>query len=218
MFTKGHPSYLTETSKKKISETCKKNGVGKWMQDRKASKETIEKMKLNSSRYWLGKKRPEMTGKNHPNWKEKPIKVKTYGKGRKRPDTAERMLKNNPTKGKFGKNHPKWVENKKSPFHKSIRQFFKYRQWRLSVFKKDNFTCVMCGKTKTYFEADHYPKRFIDIINTNNIKTFQEAENCKELWDVKNGRTLCKKCHLETITWGKQKIKYKNRSYKTSSD
>lgn len=29
----------------------------------------VEKMKINHPRHWLGKKRPEMTGENHWNWK-----------------------------------------------------------------------------------------------------------------------------------------------------
>lgn len=42
---------------------------------RRHSLETIEKLRLAKKRkpvkYWLGKKRPEMSGNKHPNWKEK---------------------------------------------------------------------------------------------------------------------------------------------------
>ena len=30
------------------------------------------------------------------------------------------------------------------------------------------------------------------------IKTFEQALNCAELWDINNGRTLCKECHKKT--------------------
>lgn len=146
-----------------------------------------------------------MTGKNHPNWKEKPIKIRIYGKGRKRPDVTERMLKNNPTKGKFGKNHPKWVENKKSPLYKAIRNTYKYKNWRSTIFTKDNFTCVLCGVSNIYLEADHYPIRFIDLIREYRIKTSEEAIDCEELWNINNGRTLCLLCHRKTDTWGRRK-------------
>ena len=53
-------------------------------------------------------------------------------------------------------------------------------------------------------EADHI-KRFADIIRENNILSMEEARNCPELWDTKNGRTLCKTCHKNTPTYEKIK-------------
>ena len=38
-----------------------------------------------------------------------------------------------------------------------------------------------------------------DVISENKIKTFEEAINCKELWDITNGRTLCITCHRKTF-------------------
>lgn len=120
----------------------------------------------------LGKKRPSMTGKNNPNW------------------------------GKFGKKHPKWTDDKTRPFYKAIRQLFKYVAWRKSIFELDGHSCRLCGMKGVYLEADHYPKRFIDIIRDNDIQTIDDALNCAELWNVGNGRTLCRPCHLKTPTWG----------------
>lgn len=28
-------------------------------------------------------------------------------------------------------------------------------------------------------------------------KTLEDAENCEELWNINNGRTLCKSCHIK---------------------
>lgn len=108
------------------------------------------------------------------------------------------------TKGKFGKEHPKWTEDKKRPLYKAIREIFKYVEWRKTVFTRDNFTCVLCGMTKVYIEADHHPIRFVDILKRNEIESIDQALNCEELWDTKNGRTLCKPCHLNTPTWGRK--------------
>ena len=48
------------------------------------------------------------------------------------------------------------------------------------ILKRDNYTCVWCGKKNTYLEADHI-QRWVD---------------CPELrLAIDNGRTLCKKCH-----------------------
>lgn len=30
------------------------------------------------------------------------------------------------------------------------------------------------------------------------IKSFEEANNCEELWNINNGKTLCRKCHDKT--------------------
>ena len=40
-------------------------------------------------------------------------------------------------------------------------------------------------------------KRFIDIVKENNIKTLEEALNCKELWNLDNGIVYCKNCHIK---------------------
>jgi len=46
--------------------------------------------------------------------------------------------------------------------------------------------------------------------NERAITTVEEALNCPELWDLSNGRTLCKPCHRKTDTWGKGVYKYLN--------
>lgn len=35
-----------------------------------------------------------------------------------------------------------------------------------------------------------------------NITTINEAIDCKELWDVDNGRVLCIPCHKKTDSYG----------------
>jgi len=82
---------------------------------------------------------------------------------------------------------------------------YKYRQWRSDIFTRDDFTCQLCDKHGGYLEVDHYPTRFIDIINNNNITTVEEAVKCEELWNINNGRTLCKECHINTETYGNKK-------------
>lgn len=88
-----------------------------------------------------------------------------------------------------------------------IRHCFKYRQWISDIFTRDDFTCQVCGIRGGYLEADHYPKMFSTIFKENNIKTFEEAINCEELWNINNGRTLCKECHQKTDNYPKNLIK-----------
>jgi len=63
----------------------------------------------------------------------------------------------------------------------------KYRHWRMSVFKRDNFTCVICGVHNRTLEADH-------------IKP--QSVHPELRYDLKNGRTLCHECHKKTDTYG----------------
>lgn len=93
-------------------------------------------------------------------------------------------------------NHWAWKGNKVE-ISRRIKTSFEYRQWRSDVFTKDNYTCQGCSIRGGILEA-HHIKRFAVIMDENNIKTFQEALNCSELWNINNGRTLCKKCHDKT--------------------
>lgn len=75
-----------------------------------------------------------------------------------------------------------------------------YNEWRMSVFKRDGFVCIQCPSKKD-LQVDHI-KSFARIIIENNVKTLDEAFACKELWELSNGRVLCKPCHKKTDTHG----------------
>lgn len=68
-----------------------------------------------------------------------------------------------------------------------------YAEWRLSIFRRDGFRCLNCGVNRN-LEADHI-KTVADIFKEYNIKTSDQMYACKILWDISNGRTLCRKCH-----------------------
>ena len=65
--------------------------------------------------------------------------------------------------------------NPLTPLYIAIRECYKYRQWRTDIFRRDNFICVLCGERGGELNADHYPKRFTDIIRESGIKTIEEA-------------------------------------------
>ncbi len=96
------------------------------------------------------------------------------------------------SKGKKGKLSPNW-KGGFSLFNAEIRLSDKYKIWRSRVFERDNWTCQTCQK-KGNIEA-HHKKEFSKIIQENKIRTMIKAMNCKELWDVENGVTLCGDCH-----------------------
>ena len=59
---------------------------------------------------------------------------------------------------------------------------------------------------KYIFDADHiYP--FSKILDDYNITSIEEAISCEKLWDIENGRTLCRDCHKQTDTYGVNFIK-----------
>ena len=82
----------------------------------------------------------------------------------------------------------------------SVRNSFKYRQIRLEIFKRDDYICHWCGRRGYKLQA-HHLKSFAKIMRENNIKTFKQAMDCNELWDIRNGLTLCEVCHGETDTY-----------------
>lgn len=99
-----------------------------------------------------------------------------------------------------GSEHPMWKNNStmRNYGKRGIRLSVdnETKEWRKSIFERDDYTCQICGERGGNLNARHI-KRFIEIINDNNISTPRDARNCRELWDVNNGITLCRSCHLK---------------------
>jgi len=115
-----------------------------------------------------------------------------------------------PLKGKSnpkiaGSNNWRWKGGITS-VNTQIRHSLAYRQWRTSVFKRDNFTCVQCKQRGMELNADHI-EAFAVIMRKNGITSVQTALICTELWDITNGRTLCVDCHKKTDNYGAKSLK-----------
>lgn len=94
------------------------------------------------------------------------------------------------------------IDKTHNELYERLRHCLEYRLWRTAVYERDNYTCIWCGDNRGgNLEADHI-KPFILIMRQNQITTMERALACAELWDVINGRTLCKSCHKTTDTWG----------------
>ena len=170
------------------------------------------------NQHWLGKKHSQTTrDKLSIIKKGKPSKLKgrklseefkkRLSESRKGMVFSEEHRKNLSIshKGIFRREkHPRWLGDKaKTLLVIRVRECFEYRQWRSDIFHRDRFTCVLCGAKSgngkaVYLEADHFPKMFSEIWREYDIKTFEDAMNCAELWNINNGRTLCKPCHDKT--------------------
>lgn len=96
-----------------------------------------------------------------------------------------------------GKNNPAYIDGR-TPLVERIRHSKKSQNWILEVFRRDKFTCQHCQQQASGKLEAHHLKRFSDIFSENNIKTFRQAMDCQEFWNIDNGITLCDKCHLKT--------------------
>ena len=76
--------------------------------------------------------------------------------------------------------------------HYLVRMSKKMRLWRLSVLERDLFTCQNCGISGCVLEVHH-------------LKSFAKYPELR--FDINNGQTLCKKCHLKTDNYGRKSTK-----------
>jgi|TARA_Y100000034_G_C6859607_1_gene391058 hypothetical protein len=99
---------------------------------------------------------------------------------------------------KWGKRemHPNW-KGGITPINARIRGSVRYKQWRIAVFERDNYTCQMCNERGRELNVDH-------------IKPFSIFKKLR--FTVSNGRTLCKKCHLTTDTYAGKMYSYQTKT------
>lgn len=144
------------------------------MREAAAGRVISEECKKKMSETRLGN--PKYSGPNHP----------LYGK--QRPDIT-------------GEKHFSWNGGTTS-LYRRIRQLTKYQEWRDFCFVRDDYTCQICNvRGSGNLQVDHI-KPFALIVEENKIKTTYQAQECKEIWNTTNGRTLCEPCHKQTDTWG----------------
>ena len=174
-----------------------------WCKNNKHDKIQCEKI----SKAKTGAKHPHLSGENHPNWQP--------DRNRYCIDCGEKLVNRQESqrcwechvKYHRGENSHSYIDGR-TPLILELRACHLYRDWRAEIYKRDKYTCVQCNERKkdgkfVKIEA-HHKKAFIDIITENNIKSYEDAVKCKELWDINNGETLCQYCHKE-----KHKIRLK---------
>lgn len=90
-------------------------------------------------------------------------------------------------------NHYNW-KGGTSRISLSIRRMSEMRRWKNEIVWRDK----ICQKCFTDIDLEaHHKKTVIQLIDDNKITNRDEARNCKELWDLNNGKTFCIKCHCE---------------------
>ena len=109
----------------------------------------------------------------------------------------DKMFCSNKCKNKYytGESNPKYIKDRfllKDNNH-SIRQSKEMSDWRKSVYKRDDYTCQMCGDKSS--KGNHL------VLNAHHIERF--VDNKDLIFDVNNGITLCERCHK--LTYRKEK-------------
>lgn len=86
-------------------------------------------------------------------------------------------------KGKYaGENSPSW-KGGITAWRPALLRTNAYKNWRTAVFKRDSYTCMMCGdKQSGNLEAHH-------------ILPIRDHKNDLLVFDINNGITLCKDCY-----------------------
>lgn len=114
---------------------------------------------------------------------KKKISLALKGKKPKNFDSIRKLAYLNPIKGD---KHYNW-QGGKTKREEKLRNSLHYKLWRRSVMKRDNYICQSCFVRGGYLEVHH-------IIPFSQIVMKEEFD---ELWDNKNGVTLCVPCHCK---------------------
>lgn len=153
-----------------------KNGHTPWHKGKHGvySKEQIENLRKvhRGNTYRLGAKLSEET--------KRKIGLKSLGRNKGKHFT------------KYGESHN---------LLSAIKQSSKYRSWRLEVYRKDGYSCKLCG-SRDAIRAHHvFPMKeiYLKFLEENIGKTFKElyllAMDYEHFWNVDYGMTVCDLCH-----------------------
>ena len=172
----------TDTTKQKISETCKKNGIGKWMLGKKMSLEScIKRSDKMAKRIANGKHNFYIDGRT---------KLPCPDCGKVKWRSSEKCRDCGHTRGE---NHPMW-KGGITPFNHLIRNSTPSKIWNINVKTRDNFKCKIANKDCSgKLEAHH-------------ILSFAKFPELR--FDINNGITLCRFHHPLKESEARQKSPY----------
>ena len=170
---------------KETDERVKKNGIA-------TSKGRIRNNTKHSDEHKM--KISEATKNSHKNNKRINVYKKISESLKGHPVSLETREKISKTLSPYGRD----LKNR-------IRDIPEYIKWRTDIFIRDDRKCVKCGNKKDIIV--HHIKSLREILIKYNITTLKQALNCKELWDLNNGQTLCNDCHEQTENYGSKSFK-----------
>ena len=126
-----------------------------------------------------------------------------YSYGRKLSNRHKEILK---LTHKGEKNH-NW-KGGITPLINKIRNLLEARQWRKTIFQRDNFTCQECKDNRGGNLVAHHHKKKFNIIFQEFLQQYSQfsliddketlvrlAITYEPFWNIDNGITLCENCH-----------------------
>jgi hypothetical protein len=178
-----HKKHLSESHKGQkphiTPESIEKNRIAHL--NKKASQQTKELMSIShkGQKAWnKGQQMPEGTGD----------KISKKNKGKRRNESTRNKMR--------GENNHNW-KGGVSELDRAIRALPEMYIWRYNVMKRDDFKDCFTGICGNHNLEAHHIKALSIIIQEYNIKTIEDALNCKEIWDLDNGVTMFKNSHIE---------------------
>lgn len=149
----------------------------------------------------MGRPVGSWTGENNPRWKNAQIIKsclvcgKTFITYPSREEVGRGITCSRACALRSRKNerHPRW-KGGVSVESRRMRSSLAFKEWRKAVFDRDDYTCQMCGKRGTYLHPHHISQYALDV---------------ERRFDVTNGITYCKSCHMK---WHKDNGKKKTTS------
>ena len=85
-----------------------------------------------------------------------------------------------------GENNGQW-KGGHIPERKKVEHTLAHKKFRIAIFKRDNYTCQMCGAKRK--KGDRI------ILNAHHIRPFSLFPELRH--EISNGLTLCSKCHYK---------------------
>ena len=161
------------------SKSCAKKGVSSWNKGIPLS----EERKLHLHKVLLG--RICNTGRTHIKKGQRLSLNTEFKKGDTPWSKGKKLLY------QTGSNNHNWKGGVTSE-HQKIRHSPEIKQWREDVFKRDNYTCVLCKRKRKVGDRV--------VLQADHIKSFSKYPELRFV--LENGRTLCQECHRKTESYG----------------
>lgn len=188
-FQKGHKDFVPKKSRKIASFKISKALSGK--RKSKEARQRMSEIRKGKPTWWMKKGLPNpMQGKKMSENINHKLAMEKF-RGENNPMFGKKLTKEQKLKisqsllGKSGDKARNW-RGGITPLNIIIRSSNRYKNWRISVFQRDNFTCQVCGKKGGTLHAHH-------------IKPFSIYPELR--FEINNGCTLCKVCHSKTETY-----------------
>lgn len=163
----------------------------------KLTTEIKDKIRLSKTGQRHSKETKSKMSKSH-------IGINTWAKNQRRPCSEETKIKiGNANRGRImledtknkirsklvgilrGEKAWNWKKDRTIIDEKHrLRSTPEWNNWRNTIFQRDLYTCQECNKSGCYLEPHHIMPLSCDI---------------SLIFDVKNGITLCRECHIKTI-------------------